>query len=452
MLLEEDALERLEDDFDIECSSTLAREFNARVSIADADLVVDAVDNTLLAELAEIHASSPLVTYDRLRELEKTHKTFFVYEYLIDAAIAGHESLVEVRMWQLEAARRIDHAQTWNLTFYLDGQMSEAKTWASTHECVVPLDEIDGASPLAPVERRINALMECAAVKRLDSAVNEDVAEVVRLNSEELPAAARKLQTMDAERTRKLTAAFRAASQHPSLEAWFEDKANTYLNVLPLTTYLLDAWHESVPFHRRGRLLSGAEWILGWWLDSNEADVEIGEDVGLVAELEAGDPLLAAGGERGTSWVRGDVHVQARLSWTAYVGPTLQLMLLLGVAVPLGFAAHPIAGVVIAIIGLTFVAYRFAFLRSVVLFSDDEGIWVQRGVLPWDTGAYGVKWRDLDEAAFFPGLLDWLTRSYTIVLGHRFTKEAEVAVAHVAHGDQVVIAINARHQKAVGER
>jgi hypothetical protein len=341
-------------------------------------------------------------------------------------------------MWQLEAARRIDHAQTLDLTFHDDGQTSEAKVWSSTQECVVPLDEIDDASPLTPVERRINALMDRAAVERLDWAVTEDVAEVVRLMSDELSAAARKLETMDAERARNLTTALRAASQHPLFEAWFEDKVNTYPNVLPLTTYLQDAWHKSAPFQRRGRLLSRGEWILGWWLDSDEAATVRGGDV-----VDAVD-------EQGMDEDACDAHVRARLSWTAYVAPTLQLGLWLGVAVPLAFAAHAVAGLAVAIVGLTFAAYRFAFLRSVVLFSDDEGVWVQRGVLPWDTGAYGVKWRDLDEAVFFPGLLDWLTRSYTVVLRHRFTKEAEVALAHVAQGDQVVMAINAWHARAVG--
>ena len=35
-------------------------------------------------------------------------------------------------------------------------------------------------------------------------------------------------------------------------------------------------------------------------------------------------------------------------------------------------------------------------------------------------------WRDMDEATFEQGFWSWLTRSYTVRIGHRFTKGSEI--------------------------
>ena len=140
------------------------------------------------------------------------------------------------------------------------------------------------------------------------------------------------------------------------------------------------------------------------------------------------------------------IEVLARLAWTAYVGPVLSWTFLLGIGVPLGVAIHPGFGAALGCAGLTMAGYRLAWMRSVTIFCDVDGVWVHRGVLPWNRGAFGVKWRDLDEATFVPGFASWALRSHTVVLRHRFTRDAKIALDHVANGDKVAAFVNARHR------
>jgi len=85
----------------------------------------------------------------------------------------------------------------------------------------------------------------------------------------------------------------------------------------------------------------------------------------------------------------------------------------------------------------------------VQLYYDDVGVWVYAGVLPWKKGVTGVKWRDMDEATFVQGFWSWITRSYTIRIGHRFTKASEIVLTDIAKGKDVVTTLNARQQELI---
>jgi hypothetical protein len=76
-------------------------------------------------------------------------------------------------------------------------------------------------------------------------------------------------------------------------------------------------------------------------------------------------------------------------------------------------------------------------------------VWVFRGILPWSKGVSGVKWRDLEDAVFFPNFLSWLLRSYTIRVGHRFTKTSEIVLPNIARGHEAVAHINERHRQTL---
>ncbi len=80
---------------------------------------------------------------------------------------------------------------------------------------------------------------------------------------------------------------------------------------------------------------------------------------------------------------------------------------------------------------------------------DDLGVWVHAGVLPWKKGVSGVKWRDMDEATFVNGFTSWATRSYTVRIGHRFTKDSEIVLTNIARGKDAVAIVNARHQALI---
>jgi hypothetical protein len=74
---------------------------------------------------------------------------------------------------------------------------------------------------------------------------------------------------------------------------------------------------------------------------------------------------------------------------------------------------------------------------------------VVSGILPWKRGVRGVKWRDMDDASYAGGFFAWVTRSYTVRIGHRFTRESEIVLHHIAGGRQAVETVNAIHQQMI---
>lgn len=104
---------------------------------------------------------------------------------------------------------------------------------------------------------------------------------------------------------------------------------------------------------------------------------------------------------------------------------------------------HNIAlGLTLLVVVVT--AYRFAMIWSVVFFYDDDGVWMQRGVLPWNKGVYGVKWRDIESAVFAQGFFAWLTRSYPVTIVERYTQRGEMRLPHLWRGNDAVAQINQR--------
>jgi hypothetical protein len=138
-----------------------------------------------------------------------------------------------------------------------------------------------------------------------------------------------------------------------------------------------------------------------------------------------------------------------RKAWTAYVGIFIMgLFLLLGL-VPIVWLGSAVAGVIVLVLALSFIAYKVLILKSYHLYCDDIGVWIYSGILPWSKGVRGVKWRDLDEASYFTGMWSWLFKSYSLQIGHRYTKANEIRLSHMAHGDKAVARINAQHQEMV---
>jgi hypothetical protein len=133
-----------------------------------------------------------------------------------------------------------------------------------------------------------------------------------------------------------------------------------------------------------------------------------------------------------------------RMSWTAYIRPTLIFLIVMLFAVgapatigPIGWLVPPV------VIGVY--AVRIMTLRSVVLFLDEEGVWVFSGIFPWSKGTSGVKWRDLEDAVYFPNFFSWMLKSYTVRIGHRFTKSSEIVLKHMALGHNAAMNINEYH-------
>jgi len=136
-------------------------------------------------------------------------------------------------------------------------------------------------------------------------------------------------------------------------------------------------------------------------------------------------------------------------SWLAYAGVLALAIMLFGVLLPLAFLWQEMAALAVLLLSALIVGYQFLLVRSVQLYMDDLGVWVHAGVLPWKKGISGVKWRDMDEATFINGFSSWATRSYTVRIGHRFTKDSEIVLTKIARGKEAVATVNARHQALI---
>jgi hypothetical protein len=136
-------------------------------------------------------------------------------------------------------------------------------------------------------------------------------------------------------------------------------------------------------------------------------------------------------------------------SWTAYVRVLLLGLALFLIVTPMAWSASAAAGLIALAISLVIVVYQLLLIKSFHLYFDDAGVWVYSGILPWNKGVQGVKWRDLDEATYFQSMGSWLFKSYSIRIAHRFTKSSEILLSHWARGHEAVMAINGQHQELV---
>ena len=143
---------------------------------------------------------------------------------------------------------------------------------------------------------------------------------------------------------------------------------------------------------------------------------------------------------------RAKVDVEARrvwrLSWVAYAWPLLKYGVVLSILASIEFVPWWVEALVAGRL-----VYRLAYLATVKVIVNEDGIWKHFGLLPWSSGAAGVKWRDLDQAEIFLGFLPWLTGSHTVRVGHRFTKSSELLVPHVADARGLIAAINGEHDR-----
>ncbi len=138
-------------------------------------------------------------------------------------------------------------------------------------------------------------------------------------------------------------------------------------------------------------------------------------------------------------------------SWTAYIGMALLALVLFFGLLPAAFWWSERAAAGVLLVSALVVGYRVLHIRSYQLYYDDLGVWLYSGILPWKKGLSGVKWRDMDEASFVPNFWSWLFKSYSIHIGHRFTESSGMSLTCMAHGKDVVAALNAQHQYLIRE-
>lgn len=146
----------------------------------------------------------------------------------------------------------------------------------------------------------------------------------------------------------------------------------------------------------------------------------------------------------------GKPFYQFRLSWVSYIRPVIVFLGLSGLGIALGLVNEALS-VVVVLASLLLFIYQVLYLRTIILFTNDDGVWLFRGLLPWNKGIIGVKWRDIEDAVFFTGFVSWAFKSYTIRVGHRFTKGSELFIANVKNGNDAVSHINQLHRERLVE-
>lgn len=152
--------------------------------------------------------------------------------------------------------------------------------------------------------------------------------------------------------------------------------------------------------------------------------------------------------ESNTPVVYGSEVELGRKAWTAYIGLAFVAMFLFFIAAPLAWTSSSGSTAIgVLCLSVVYVGYRFAVIRSVRFYYNDLGVWAASGILPWNKGVVGVKWRDMDEAVYYQSLFSWLSKSYSIRVGHRFTKNSEIVLTHIARGHQAAGRITTEHQR-----
>ena len=139
--------------------------------------------------------------------------------------------------------------------------------------------------------------------------------------------------------------------------------------------------------------------------------------------------------------------VIGRKSWLAYLGSFIGF-LFFAISVP-GSIYLGTENTLWSLIGLSVVAitylYVVLYLKSYKLYVNQKGVWIDSGVLPWESGAHGVKWQDLNEASYKTGFVSWITNSYKICISHRYTKTSEIFLTNIWAGKKAVLKINRIH-------
>jgi hypothetical protein len=134
-------------------------------------------------------------------------------------------------------------------------------------------------------------------------------------------------------------------------------------------------------------------------------------------------------------------------AWTAYVAVVLGGLVLIVIPVPIAWHLSPVLGALTLSVILAGTAYKYMELRAYRLYYNEMGVWLFSGILPWNKGVRGVKWRDLDDATYTRSMGSWLLKSYAIRIGHRFTRSNELVLKGIAHGDKAVMEINQQLQE-----
>jgi len=141
------------------------------------------------------------------------------------------------------------------------------------------------------------------------------------------------------------------------------------------------------------------------------------------------------------------VYKSYRLAWIAYIRPVIVFLILSLPGVMILSYGYSLAGAIFFISTIIFMVLQMLSIRSVCFYTDTEGVQVSGGIFPWSKFTYGVRWCDIDKAAYFTGFWSWLFKSYTVCIRHRFSKSEGIILRNIARGHLAVNHINTFHQQ-----
>ncbi|HEU0196162.1 MAG TPA: hypothetical protein VFQ88_02970 [Nevskiaceae bacterium] len=110
----------------------------------------------------------------------------------------------------------------------------------------------------------------------------------------------------------------------------------------------------------------------------------------------------------------------------------------------LAFARGAEIAAAFGVLAILLYVFRFAYNKRTTLYMDAAGVWVERGLLPWQHTINGLKWCDMKSADTHQGLKHWLTQSYPVTIVERFTGKVEIDETYVWHGQRAVDRIDKR--------
>lgn len=141
--------------------------------------------------------------------------------------------------------------------------------------------------------------------------------------------------------------------------------------------------------------------------------------------------------------IRDGFHDAYRVSWFGYISPIFSLRRIFGWCILLvPCLIFPLLIVVFAAVGIIRVILFFLYTRTIRLYANQEGIWLYRGLFPWQRSLSGVRWHNVDEATSRTGLVSWLTHAYPVRITNRYTKDIEIWASDISRGDEFVARIN----------
>lgn len=133
-------------------------------------------------------------------------------------------------------------------------------------------------------------------------------------------------------------------------------------------------------------------------------------------------------------------------SWTAFALPVISALTLCVILLPVLLPKFTFAGLILPVMALLFCLAKLAELRSVILYQDGEGVWLQTGFLRSNRRLVKVKWAGMQPATSWPTLrpsfLGRLLKTYTVSVKNRNDGDAEIYVTSIYRGEAVAEAIN----------